>query len=296
MSHFVRLSVLRQWRSRAQSDAIAAGIAPTEVDWLLHYQAGVERLKLHSGEDSAVLELACPWSQLTALWQERCLTRRPLQQLVGIAPWRNWQIRVSADVLIPRPETEQLLDWVAERLPADSPLRCGHWVDLGTGSGILACGLAVLCSQATIHAVDVSAAALAIARQNSEQLGLSTQIKFYQGDWWQPLAHLHGQVSGMVANPPYIPTAELTQLQPEVRDHEPRIALDGGVDGLVAIRHLMAMAPDFLVPGGLWAIELMAGQAPQVIDLLHQNGHYTGIQSQRDWSGQDRFVLAYHQP
>jgi Methylase of polypeptide chain release factors len=110
-------------------------------------------------------------------------------------------------------------------------------VDLGTGSGAIAIGLASALTNATIHAVDCSSEALAVARQNADNLGFAKRVNFYQGSWWEPLAFLKGRVSGMVSNPPYIPSSTVLTLQPEVLKHEPHLALDGGLDGLDCIRH-----------------------------------------------------------
>jgi release factor glutamine methyltransferase len=110
---------------------------------------------------------------------------------------------------------------------------------------------------------------------------LSQRIHFSQGSWWSSLEHLQGKVAGMLSNPPYIPSTEVLRLQPEVKNHEPHLALDGGVDGLVAIRLLVDTAPKYLQDGGIWLIEMMAGQ-----------GNYTDIQIINDLAGLDRFVLA----
>jgi release factor glutamine methyltransferase len=171
-------------------------------------------------------------------------------------------------------------------------LRTGHWVDLGTGSGAIALGLARALPQAAIHAVDVSPSALTVAQQNAANLGLQAQIHFYHGNWFEPIAHLQGQLAGMVSNPPYIPTHMLSTLQPEVIGHEPLAALDGGADGLMSIRHLVRVAPDFLRPGGIWLIELMAGQAQAVVELLRHQGCYRDIRVEPDLAGIERFAIA----
>jgi release factor glutamine methyltransferase len=121
----------------------------------------------------------------------------------------------------------------------------------------------------------------------------SLSIQFYEGSWLQPLAHLKGQLSGMVANPPYIPSAMVPALQPEVARHEPHLALDGGIDGLDCLRHLVTTAPDYLQSGGIWLVETMAGQANTVVALLEQQGSYHQMQIHSDLAGIDRFVLAY---
>jgi release factor glutamine methyltransferase len=166
-------------------------------------------------------------------------------------------------------------------------------VDLGTGSGAIAIGLASELTNATIHAVDFSSEALAVARQNAENLGFAQKVNFYQGSWWEPLGFLKGRVTGMVSNPPYIPSSTVLTLQPEVLKHEPHLALDGGFDGLECIRHLVETAPDYLESGGVWLVEMMAGQAEAVADMLESHGSYCDVQIFADLAGVDRFALAY---
>ncbi|MDP5339579.1 MAG: peptide chain release factor N(5)-glutamine methyltransferase, partial [Nodularia sp. (in: cyanobacteria)] len=172
-------------------------------------------------------------------------------------------------------------------------LNSGDWADLGTGSGAIALGLADAFPKATIHAVDYSPEALKIARENARNLGFDNQIKFYQGSWWEPLTACKGEFIGMVSNPPYIPTSTVTTLQPEVVNHEPHLALDGGIDGLDCIRQLIEISPCYLRPGSVWLIEMMAGQADTVQTLLQKQGSYCNIQIHADLAGIERFALAY---
>ncbi len=285
---------MAQWRSEAKQAAIAEGLDPNEVDWFLQYTTTLDKLTLRLGSwaDREAILSRYPLSGLQQRWQRRLRERCPLQYLVETAPWRQFVLRVSPAVLIPRPETELLIDWVATQIQQQPHLQGGHWVDLGTGSGAIALGLASILPQATIHAVDQSEAALQIARQNAQIYGYDAQIHFYQGSWWEPLESLKGQVQGILANPPYIPSAELPHLQPEVYSHEPRLALDGGKDGLRAIRELVQTSPDYLQPQGLWAIEMMQGQGEQIKTLLIQQGHYHLIQGIADLAGIERFITA----
>jgi release factor glutamine methyltransferase len=213
--------------------------------------------------------------------------------VAGFSPWRDFVLKVSPAVLIPRPETELVIDWLYQEKEINFKLGQGNWVDLGTGSGAIALGLARCFPQARIFAVDTSLEALAIAEENVQSYGLSDRIAFFHGSWWTPLAHLTGQIQGMISNPPYIPSAMIAGLQAEVADHEPHLALDGGEDGLVAVRHLVETAPNYLVAGGLWLVEIMAGQAPLVAELLKNQGQYQNIQILKDLAGIERFVVAY---
>ncbi|MDZ7968838.1 MAG: peptide chain release factor N(5)-glutamine methyltransferase [Nostoc sp. DedSLP03] len=282
---------LWQWRNAALKAAIATDIPPMEVDWLLLEVAGLDRLalRLESFKNWPQIQLQLPLEELEHLWQRRLNDCLPVQYIAKVTPWRQFKIAVSSAVLIPRPETECLID-LAE---ASTSNTSGHWADLGTGSGAIAIGLADVLPKATIHAVDYSLEALAIARTNADNLGLADRIQFYQGSWWEPLTFLKGQFSGMVSNPPYIPTSTLLTLQPEVVNHEPHLALDGGLDGLDCIRHLIEVSPSYLQSGGVWLIEMMAGQADAVRELLQNQGSYCKIQIHADLAGIERFALAY---
>ncbi|MDZ8257130.1 peptide chain release factor N(5)-glutamine methyltransferase [Nostoc sp. ChiQUE01b] len=282
---------LWQWRNAALKAAIATDVPPMEVDWLLLEVAGLDRLalRLESFKNWPQIQLQLPLEELEQLWQRRLNDRLPVQYIAGVTTWRQFKIAVSSAVLIPRPETECLID-LAE---ASASNASGHWADLGTGSGAIALGLADVLPKATIHAVDYSLEALAIARSNADNLGLADRIQFYQGSWWEPLAFLKGQFSGMVSNPPYIPTSTLPTLQPEVVNHEPHLALDGGADGLDCIRYLIEISPSYLQSDGVWLIEMMAGQADAVRELLQNQGSYCKIQIHADLAGIERFALAY---
>ncbi|NEP60919.1 MAG: peptide chain release factor N(5)-glutamine methyltransferase [Symploca sp. SIO2G7] len=288
---------LWRWRLAAGKAAEEAGISLEEVDWLLQEVAGLDplALRLESFKEQSQIELQLPLPELSQLWERRLQERSPVQYLIGVTHWRHFALTVAPAVLIPRPETECLIDLAVEAIN-DSPipqLDLGHWADLGTGSGAIALGLAEVLTNASIYAVDCSQSALAIARQNAQRLGYSQRIQFYQGSWWEPLEALKGTFSGMVANPPYIPSNLLQQLQPEVVNHEPHLALDGGNDGLDCIRKLITTSADYLQPGGIWLIEMMAGQAAAVVELLHQQGSYSQVQIFPDLAGIDRFALAY---
>jgi len=286
---------LWQWRLQAQQQAIAASVSPSEVDWLLQELAGLDRLslRLESFKNSKHVNLKVSLLELSQLWQQRLQARVPVQYLAGNAPWRQFSLLVSPAVLIPRPETEELIDLAVAACAKSPALAQGYWADLGTGSGEIAIWLADALPNATICAVDRSEAALAIAQENAQRLELINRIKFYHGIWFEPIAHLSGQLSGMVSNPPYIPSNVIPTLQPEVAHHEPHLALDGGADGLDCIRHLVASAPTYLQPGGLWLIEMMSGQADAGVKLLQAQGSYRDISIHPDLAGIDRFALAY---
>jgi release factor glutamine methyltransferase len=284
---------LWRWWQAARERAAIAHVPTAEIDWLLREVAGIERLHLWEAvRTSEKVSLRLSLESLTQLWQQRLEARVPVQYLAGIAHWRQFSLVVSPAVLIPRPETEILIDLVVSATTSTPDLARGHWADLGTGSGAIALGLATAFPLATVHAVDCSKDALAIAHLNAQQNGLIDKVQFHQGSWFQPLRSLKGKLSGMVSNPPYIPSPMLPELQPEVVKHEPKLALDGGLDGLDSLRHLIVTAPDYLKPGGIWLVEMMAGQATTVANLLHQQGRYENIQIHADLAGIERFILA----
>ena len=282
---------LSQWRQQAIADLAQAQLSPKEVDIFLQAVTDLDTLslRLQSFREREKIPLSYSWSEITKRWQKRLKARVPLQYLLESVVWRNFTLKVSPEVLIPRPETELLIDIVGETVRGDDG---GIWVDLGTGSGAIAIGLASILTKAEIYAIDYSQTALAIAKENIINTGFADRIILKQGSWWTPLEKWKGQISGMVSNPPYIPSAEILDLQIEVREHEPRLALDGGEDGLTALRYLVATAPDYLRSGGLWLVEMRAGQGEKVAQMLENQGNYRQIQIINDLAGFDRFVLA----
>ena len=296
MNTLVSGQELYLWRQQAIASAIANEIPLAEIDWLLQEVTELDKLslRLESYRRQEQISLSKSLSQLSELWSQRLQKRLPVQYLVEAVFWRHFKLKVTPAVLIPRPETELLVDLAIQaRQESPATIETEHWVDLGTGSGAIALGLASSFTSATIHAVDSSELALAIARENAQKYDLAGQINFYQGNWWSPLDFLLGKVKGMVSNPPYIPTSEIGQLQPEVVRHEPHLALDGGKDGLDDIRHLIEVSADYLMPGGIWLIEMMAGQAEQVVAMLQERGEYNKIKIYPDLAGIERFALAY---
>jgi release factor glutamine methyltransferase len=280
----------------------------TELACLLETVAGLDRLslKLQTYRQAPEIHLSRSLAELNQLWRDRWHKRIPLQYLLGVAPWRNFILKVSPAVLIPRPETEEIIDLAMQAVDQNLIGQPQQWSDLGTGSGAIALGLATVFPDATIHAVDCSPAALAIAQANIQKYGFGglpekhdtgqiqpERIFLYQGKWLGPLSALKGKLTGVVANPPYIPTVMISELQPEVTAHEPHLALDGGTDGLDCIREIIATAPDYLQTNGLLLLEIMIDQADAVADLVKQQASYRDIQIQTDLSGVERFVLAY---
>lgn len=284
---------LWQWRRVALGElGLEPGLAK-ELDLLLQAYTDLDSLalRLETYKTRAQISLGCSFTHLQQLWQQRVQARVPLQYLIGQTAWRDFNLQVSPAVLIPRPETESLVD-LAVLAQAQINLPNPHWADLGTGSAAIAIGMALALPEAIIYGVDASPAALAVAEKNVAAQGLAERIHLYQGSWLAPLGDLRGKLAGIVANPPYIPTAMVADLQPEVVGHEPHLALDGGPDGLDCLREIIATAPDYLIAGGVLLLEMMEGQAQAVTELLQATGAYTQIQIHPDLSGIERFAWA----
>ena len=281
-----------EWYDRSLLAAKQHDVPIYELDWLVLRLTCLDKLDLRLRSPNIAPKITTEiLTNLDQLWQKRLSDRIPVQYLAGSVTWRNLELQVSPVVLIPRPETELIIDIIAENCQAPN-YQNGVWVDLGTGSGAIAIALAQQFPQAEIHAVDCSQAALEIAKVNASNN--YQQIHFHHGSWFEPLAklNLQNQLAGIVSNPPYIPSIEVLNLQPEVTNQEPHLALDGGEDGLNSIRELVNTAPQYLISGGFWIVELMAGQAESVRSLLQINGRYTNIQTHQDYAAIERFVSA----
>jgi release factor glutamine methyltransferase len=303
---------LWQWRTEQLVQLVEHDdqhILSTELDWFLRELSGLDRLALRLGlYRTRDLSLEKSPAELSQLWHQRVEQRVPIQYLLGRVTWRHFQLQVTPAVLIPRPETEIIIDLAIAHYQSylevgvEHPLReCStptskqlYWADLGTGSGAIALGLALELPNTIIHAVDISDAAIAIARHNAETLGVSNRVQFHQGSWLEPLAQWRGQLVGIVSNPPYIPQDLIPTLQPEVAWHEPHLALAGGKDGLEFIRQIIATAVDYLCPGGILILECMAGQGKAIANLINADKRYTPAQIHDDLAGLDRFVATHY--
>jgi len=214
--------------------------------------------------------------------------REPLQHLVGSVSFCGLELGVNRHVLVPRPETELLAEaawqWLGSRGAEAGAL------DLGTGSGCLAISLAKHCPEARIVATDMSPEALATAQENAQRHAVRERIEFRPGDGFQAVA-AGASFDLLVSNPPYIPSAEIETLEPEVRDHDPRLALDGGADGLSFYRRIAAEGGAWLKPEGRLMLEFGDGQAEAVSALLGQHGW--AVESVReDYNHRPRFLVA----
>ena len=251
-----------------------------DAECLLAHALGSDRLRLYLEFDKPVVERER--AVFRGLVRARANERVPVAQLTGVREFWSLPLRVSRDVLIPRPDTETLVSAALDLLPdAAAPARV---LDLGTGTGAVALALAHERPRAAIFASDRSRGALRIAQQNAETLGMAARIYFLRGDW---TASISGAFDCVVANPPYLADAERAGLAPELA-HEPAAALFAGPTGLEALERLCREVPARLSPGGGLAFELAPGQAKQVSAWLEQSGLVTAVQ--RDLAGRARVV------
>jgi len=212
--------------------------------------------------------------------------REPLPYILGRAEFFSLTFSVTPAVLIPRPETEVLVEESVARARA---IGARVIADVGAGSGAIAVVLARELPQARILAVDISGEALAVTRENAMRHGVAARVLALRADL---VSAVRGPVQAVVANLPYIKTEDLGGLQPEVRAFEPRAALDGGYDGLAAIRRLSATVASVLTPGGFAALEIGVGQADAVADLLVAGG-LRDVERVRDYAGMERVVVGW---
>jgi release factor glutamine methyltransferase len=262
--------------------SVLADTEPIDASLLLMHVLGVDRAALLTHPERELTP------EQTALFRALILQRTtgvPVPYLTGTRAFFDLDFAVTPDVLIPRPETEHLVESALQWAQGRHDVRL---VDVGTGSGAIAVTLAVHLPEAHVWAVDVSAAALDVARRNATRHGAADRITFVQGDLLDPLITVNQQVDLIAANLPYIASDELKTLP--VARHEPLLALDGGADGLDLIRRLLVQAPRVLAREGLLLMEIAAGQGARVCELgaaAFPGAHVTLI---RDYAGLDRLV------
>ena len=208
--------------------------------------------------------------------------RVPVQYILGATAFRELELTVTPAVLIPRPETEVLVDVALELLPTG-----GRALDLCCGSGAIALSLKRELAEVAVVATDISQAALAVAGANGASCEL--EIEWLSGDLF---AAVEGDFDLVVSNPPYVKSGDLDRLEPEVRDHEPRLALDGGADGLDCYRRIAHQASDHIRPGGYLLLEVSDGQSAEVEKLLAEVGRFAEVQTKPDLNEVPRVVVA----
>ncbi|MBP3646482.1 MAG: peptide chain release factor N(5)-glutamine methyltransferase [Clostridia bacterium] len=259
-----------------------AGVPDPHIDaeWMMEAVTGLGRMqqKLQSAK-----ELTPEQEQrFSSLLLSRA-NREPVQYLLGEQYFYGLRFHVTPDVLIPRQETEELCEWglsFLQKQPAPTAL------DLCTGSGAIAVTLAYRCPKAEVTASDLSGNALGVAQKNALANGVN--VRFLQGDLWEPLEGMKFDL--ILSNPPYIPSLECDTLQPEVM-REPRMALDGGADGLDFYRRIAQGAQEHLNPGGMIAVELGIGEAEDVAEMFRRAG-LADVEIRKDLYGVERMVGA----
>jgi release factor glutamine methyltransferase len=220
--------------------------------------------------------------------------RIPFAQIVSSQEFFDLKLKITPDVLIPRPETEILVEETMKIIGRGkgrgrkTPLI----IDVGTGSGCIAIALAKNVPDIKVFAIDISQQALEIAKENAKKHNVSEKISFLHGDLFEPLRGIKNKVDLIISNPPYIATSQILELEPEVKDFEPIIAIDGGSDGLDFIRRLIEQSVIYLKPDGVLIFEIGYDQAEKVEKLLQKSGHYKDIEFKLDYAGIKRIVIA----
>lgn len=268
--------------ARDNLQKIGAVQARFEAEELLAHALGVNRLALYLEPDRVLSN-----SEM-ASFRELIIRRRqgiPLQYILGEAEFMGFTLRVDGRALIPRPETEELVELIVRELDSRNKWEI---LELGTGSGAIAIALAKSLSRSRITATDISGETLELAEENAARNGVR-EITFLKSDWF---AAVEGPFDLIVANPPYVGREEMERLPREVREHEPQQAWDGGKEGIEALRKIIMGATTYLRPNGRLYLEIGAAQARQVQQIALATGSYDGINIFQDRSGRNRHLRA----
>ena len=261
------------------------------AEMLLCHVLKAPRIKLYTDYDRALSA-----GDLTAYRAlvKRAAEQEPIAYLTGRAPFFNLEFEVTPDVLIPRPDTETIVENVLQLARHQTSLDRPHIVDLCTGSGCVAAAIAHHLKTSDLVAIDISPAAVAVARRNVEALGLSDRIIVEVGDLLEPVSHLADPrpFDLLTANPPYISTASMETLDRSVKDYEPMIALDGGLDGLAFHRRILTDSPPRLVPRGRIFLEIAFDQGDAALAMAAEHDAFDDVRILRDHAGNDRVLTA----
>ena len=264
--------------------------ARLEAELLLAHVLEMRKVDVITRPDQVLTELQ--EEQFQQLVERRC-RKEPLAYIVGHREFWSLEFKVNPSVLIPRPETEKMIEHLRSLAGDEASGKEIRILDVGTGSGILAIVAALEFPKARVTAVDDSDKALAIARDNAFRHHVTERLEFikmnFMRDWNFPQSDLYDYI---LSNPPYIPSKQLEQLMPDVRDFEPRFALDGGPDGLACYRYIIANAFSCLKPGGVLIFEVGEGQAGVVKQYLQDHSGFGEIEIIQDLSGRERVVSA----
>lgn len=260
------------------------------AELLLAHVLALPRIKLYTDYERVLAE-----KDLSAFRElvSRAVEQEPIAYLTGHAHFFNLEFEVNREVLIPRPDTETLVENVLQLARHQPGLEAPRVLDLCTGSGCIALAIAKHSKSATLVATDLSLAAVEIARRNAERLDLSDRVVVEQGDLFEPVAKLVDPrpFDLIVSNPPYIPTGQIETLDRSVREYEPTFALDGGLDGLVIHRRILTDAPRRLNSGGHIFLEIAFDQGDLAMRIAEEHDAFTNARLLKDFGGRDR-VLA----
>ncbi|MCK4783566.1 MAG: peptide chain release factor N(5)-glutamine methyltransferase [Desulfobacteraceae bacterium] len=258
---------------------------------LLSHQLNTDRVNLYLNFDQPLTEKEI--SGYRSLIKRR-LRHEPIQYITGSQEFWSLDFMVDPQVIIPRPESELLVEQAINRVGANfAPQNQSPKIlDLGTGSGALAISVAKEVPQARFWATDLSAAALSLARSNAEKHGVSERIQFMRGDLWDPIINLDITFDIIISNPPYITSEEYNDLAPEVRDYEPRLALDGHEGGMYFIEKIIRGGLDYLSPGGWLIMEMSPDQTEKALLLIEQINGYGEKTRIKDYSHTYRVIMA----
>ncbi len=275
----------------AEGYLVKRGVPSPYVDaeYILAHILGCQRQDLLIYPDRVVKEDET--AQFNACIERRG-RREPLQYIIGEVGFRGLLFKVNKDVLIPRPETELLVDEVVKSITKkDSTI-----LDLCTGSGCIAVCIARELIDSKVYAVDISEGALAVARENAARHGVGERITFLSGDLFGAISSLNlkGKIDVIVSNPPYVSAEEMQELQPEIRDYEPASALYGGKDGLDFYRRIIHAAPSYLAPVGYVILEMGYGQAGLIKELFERGKKFKCIEIRKDLAGIERVIRALY--
>ncbi len=278
------LELLKWASSHFKSQHIENPRASAEI--LLSHLLNMERIDLYLRHDQPLS--ADEVRRFDALVQRR-LRREPVAYIIGEKNFWSLNLRVTGDVLIPRPETECLVERALEIMSARKAAGPCCVLDLGAGSGAIILALASERPMERFFASDASMAALSVAEDNARRHNLDALVTFLCGRWFEPFRPFE-QFDMIVSNPPYIPTRIIQTLAPEIFQYEPAGALDGGPDGLDAVSIIISQAHRYMAPGGVLLMEIGWDQRKAVEDLALRSGQYEGIRFIKDYSGHDRIL------
>ena len=271
-----RLQAHQVDNARRDAELLLCHILGRDRAWLLaHIQDGIDDQSLRQYERTI----------------DRRAVREPLQYITGRQEFFGLPFKVNADVLIPRPETEYVVE---AALKAVSMTLSPVIIDLCTGSGCIAISLAKELLKAQVFATDRSEQALVVAQENARMNQVADRIRFLSGDLFAPFAELdfHGKVDVIATNPPYIPAGDLASLQPEVRDFEPEMALIAGPEGTEIATAIIQQAPTFLKQSGTLIMEMGIGQTAALSSIVNNSGNYRSLEIVKDLAGIERVLVA----